>query len=63
MNTLNNLLPRMKHKALKYHHFWRFFEQKIIAIKHVCTNKQMASIFNNPIDDPTLFRYLIWKYC
>ena len=59
----NRFLPLTKHIALKYHHFRRFVEKKIISIDHVLTNKQMANIITKPIDDSILFGYPRWKLC
>ena len=61
--TSNRFLSHTKHIALKYHHFRRYVEQKIIAIEHVRTNEQTADILTKLIDDPTLFGYLRWKLC
>ena len=61
MARSNIFSPRTKHIALKYHHFRRFVEEKILSIEHIQTNEQTANILTKPIDDSTIFGYLIWK--
>ena len=63
MSNSNRFSPCTKHIALKYHHFRRFVEEKIVSIENIRTHEQTANILKKPIDDSTLFGYLRWKIC
>ena len=49
--------PRMKHIAIKYHHFRRFVQNKIIKLIHIGTKEQTTDIITKPVTDDA-FRYL-----
>ena len=63
MANSNCFSPRTKHITLKYYHFRRFVEEKIVSIEHIQTHEQTADILANPIDGSTLFGYLRCKLC
>ena len=52
--------PRTKHTAIKYHHFWGFFANGEVEIKHVDTKEHIVVIVMNPLDYE-LFGYLRCK--
>ena len=49
--------PRMKHIALKYHHFRQFMSNKTIIIKPIDAKEQLADILTKPINEKQ-FAYL-----
>ena len=49
--------PRTKHIAIKYHHFRRFVQNKIIKLIHIDTKEQTVDIFTKPVTDDA-FQYL-----
>ena len=49
--------PRTKYIAIKYHHFRRFVQNKIIKLIHIDTEEQTANIFTKPVTNDA-FQYL-----
>ena len=56
------LTPRIKHIALKYHHFRRFVSNGTLKIYPIDTLEQTADIFTKPLDKKK-FEYLRKKLC
>ena len=42
---------RTKHIAIKYHHFQRFVQKRIIKWTHIDTKEQTVDIFTKPVTD------------
>ena len=47
----NKFSTGAKHISIKYHHFWRFIQKKIIRICYIDTRKQAAENFNHLINE------------
>jgi hypothetical protein len=56
MLTNAKFTPRMKHIAIKYHHFWKHVKTHsnldgLIEIQYCATEDQVADIFTKPVRD------------
>ena len=49
--------PRTKHIALKYHHFRKYVEEKIIGISYIETNEQVSDALTKPLPDVTFLKH------
>jgi hypothetical protein len=49
--------PRTKHLNIKYHHLREEVKKGTVSIYHIGTKKQIADIFNKPLEEG-LFRSL-----
>ena len=56
MATSQKFTPRMKHIALKYHHFRSHVKNGAIQISYCCTTEQKADILTKPLVDDLFFR-------
>ena len=48
--------PRIKHIALKYHHFKTHVNQKKITVEYCRTEDQKADLLTKPLSDELFFR-------
>ena len=57
-------LVRIKHIAIKYHHFRELVEDKVIRIIYVDTKEQIADLLTKPIENSQFFklRYMLMNW-
>ncbi len=62
MSNNPKFTPRMKHIAIKYHHFWNHVKtfanlDGFIEIKYCSTEDQVADVFTKPVQNDIFFKH------